>query len=53
MRGTKAKAIRRHIYGDMSLKIRRAFIVQNGGLTNHPVSPRSMYLKLKRSLRWR
>lgn len=61
MRGTKAKAIRKAVYGDVSLKGKRQYLgIQRDGynklgyyrrgvqVINHPESPRAIYQTTKR-----
>jgi hypothetical protein len=54
MRGTKAKRLRKQIYGDTSLRVERSYIRQSGryyrggGIINHPDSPRAKYQAAKR-----
>lgn len=43
MNAKKAKRLRREIYGDTSLKIKRKYVVISGGIANHPDSPRAKY----------
>ena len=59
MRGTKAKRLRRDIYGDTSLRIKRKYIGGHPGescnpwspispIRNHPDSPRAKYQLAKK-----
>jgi len=49
MRGTKAKAIRKAVYGDQSLRQKRQYvqITGTGVIWNHPDSLRAKYQQAK------
>ena len=48
MRGTRAKQLRRMVYKDFSLRMKRKYVyARNGGIANHPTSLRSLYLRAK------
>lgn len=51
MNEKKAKALRRKVYGDTSLKINRHYVHLKGHRTvfNHPKSKRAVYQYLKRA----
>jgi len=48
MRGTKAKRIRREVYGDYSIKEERKYVVDNHGAVRN-TGRRAIYLKRKKS----
>lgn len=51
MRGVKAKRVRRHVYGDHSLRVARVFVTTTTNPTtalNHPRSLRAAYQAAKR-----
>lgn len=51
MSGRKAKALRRAVYGDLSLKAPRAYMRASfGTIINHPQSLRAIYQSEKRNL---
>ena len=51
MSGRRAKAIRRAIYGDLSLQSPRRYVRHGTTLVNAPDSPRARYQQAKRSRR--
>ncbi len=49
MRGSKAKKIRKLVYGDFSFHARRRYVITSKGtLMNHPDGRRAKYLQYKR-----
>lgn len=50
MNGRKAKRIRKVVYKDISLKIKREYITKDGAIINHPDSPRAIYQLMKKEL---
>ena len=56
MRGSKAKRLRKEIYGDTSLRIERKYCAQQYGVyigstrVNHPDSLRAIYQQAKKSI---
>ncbi len=51
MNGKKAKAIRKEVYGDISLRIKRNYVVLiSGEIVNHPASYRAKYQKAKKEV---
>lgn len=51
MSGSKAKKIRRQIYGDMSYGIPRDYVVDlRGTISNHPNSLRAKYQRAKKEI---
>jgi hypothetical protein len=50
MNGTKAKSIRKKVYGDQSLKQPRSYLRKEttGQIINHPSSLRAKYLRAKK-----
>jgi hypothetical protein len=52
MNGRKAKALRKKVYGDGSLRVRRVYgRLNNGQIVNDPSSPRAIYQAAKRAER--
>lgn len=49
MRGSKAKRIRKYVYGEMSQRAPRQYVVVGGTIFNKPESLRMIYQALKRS----
>lgn len=49
MRAKKAKRLRREVYGDISLKIKRVYVgIWGGVIVNDPDSPRAKYQQAKK-----
>jgi len=52
MNGIKAKALRRAVYGDLSLRIPREYTTgRSGNVMNKVGSPRERYQRAKRAMR--
>jgi len=48
MNGSRAKKIRRKVYGDFSQKEERNYITVQGARVNHPDSLRAQYYRAKK-----
>jgi hypothetical protein len=51
MRGKKAKAIRRAVYSDNSIKAKRTYVIANGVIENQEGTLRARYQKAKKEAR--